>query len=190
MFYRSRCVFAVLVFIASVFSSTGQADDSHRVAGIATQVFADSQLTTIRNLVFSAQSFRNGTALGIGVLDIRRSNGTSKTALLSIQSIAVERNQSVLIGRILWSSEATEIGIPAIFGVEDNGEGRKQKNPDRMTTILGFVVGDAFTPDYTIEQLSDLARDGALTPINFGEDLQLGFELPLVNLTLGNIQIW
>lgn len=49
---------------------------------------------------------------------------------MSIECIAVEQNQSVLIGRVLWSTEPTEIGIPVFFGVEDNGEGRKQKKPD------------------------------------------------------------
>jgi hypothetical protein len=167
------------------------ANGLHLASGVGAQVSTEGLVTTVRSFAFSALSLSNGKAVGANLIDIRQTNGVSRSFLMSIESMAVEGKQAVLIGTVLWSTRPTEIGLPAIFGVEDNGAGKKQTQPDRLTNVLGFSVSDNVLPDYTVKQLSKLAANGVLIPIDgITQALGLNFGFPpLTNLTLGNIVV-
>jgi hypothetical protein len=142
----------------------------------------------MRSFAFAAASLPSGRTFGFALIDNR---ARQKTFLMSIECLAVDGNQAVLIGTIVWSTVPTDVGLPALFGVEDNDAGRRRSKPDRLTNVLGFVVGDDFNKDHTVDELCELAEDGTLIPIDDIEQaLELEYSFPsLIELAFGDVAV-
>jgi hypothetical protein len=103
---------------------------------------SNAGVTALRTFAFEATKTSDGSATGQAQMYNRALPGRIH---LEIDCLNVIGNIAVVSGTVTYSTEAgISVGDPAIFGVQDNGEGASA-SPDRITIFLensGFVCTD------------------------------------------------
>ncbi len=127
----------------------------------------------LRTFSFVAVRHPDGTVVGQAELQ-NRSDGLR--VHVAIDCMAIDGNQASLVGYVTQSNnpEFAAVGDGAIFGVEDNGEGRGDE-PDRISFLFPF-----FPEDHDL--VCELNDAGAYFPVEVNG-------APLFPIEGGNIQV-
>jgi hypothetical protein len=98
----------------------------------------------LRTFSFNAVERSDGTATGQAQL-VNRQGGNAAQVHVEIDCLSIFGSLAIASGTITQSFNPAAIGLPAVFAVEDNGEGGND-GPDRITLLLTFPLIPPETP--------------------------------------------